>query len=122
MQTEQKTQERYFPQAKKLEWDNGVIQYSTVRGGTEVLISYVPPHTIIEPHEHPEAQIGIVLKGELQMTVGQSTQLLTPLESAYIAPPFVPHGASNLTDEEVIAIDIKRLKDDEEYTAPPLIS
>lgn len=31
MQTEQKTQERYFPQAKKLEWDNGVIQYSTVR-------------------------------------------------------------------------------------------
>ena len=83
MQTEQKTQERYFPQAKKLEWDNGVIQYSTVRGGTEVLISYVPPHTIIEPHEHPEAQIGIVLKGELQMTVGQSTQVLTPRISLY---------------------------------------
>ncbi|KPN13969.1 cupin [Bacillus australimaris] len=119
MKTEQKAQELYFPQAKKREWDNGVIQYSTVRGDTEVLISYVPAHTIIEPHEHPEAQIGIVLKGELQMTVGQSTQLLTPLESAYIAPPFVPHGASNLTDEEVIAIDIKRLKDGEEYTAPP---
>ncbi|MGO4076200.1 cupin, partial [Staphylococcus aureus] len=78
MTTEQKVQELYFPQAKKREWDNGVIQYSTVRGDTEVLISLVPPHTFIEPHEHPESQICIVLKGELQMKVGQSTQLLTP--------------------------------------------
>lgn len=41
MTTEQKVQELYFPQAKKREWDNGVIQYSTVRGDTEVLISHV---------------------------------------------------------------------------------
>jgi bacilysin biosynthesis protein BacB len=109
----------YFPEAKRIDWDNGVRQYSTVRGDTEVLVSYVPPHTNIEPHEHKEAQIGIVVKGELSMTVGHSVQTLKALDSAYIAPPFVPHGAKNETDEQVIAIDIKRLKENEEYTAPP---
>lgn len=90
MQTEQKTQERYFPQAKKVEWENGVTQYSTVRGDTEVLISYVPPHTIIEPHEHPEAQIGIVLKGELQMTVEPIDPIAHPFRISLYRTTFCP--------------------------------
>ncbi len=60
----------------------------------------------------------MVVSGELMMTVGDVTRKMTALESAYIAPPHVPHGARNDTDQEVIAIDIKRLKADETYTSP----
>ncbi|ASB67580.1 Bacilysin biosynthesis protein BacB [Bacillus velezensis] len=118
MKTEQDLQELYFPTPKLIEWDNGVRQYSSVRGDTEVLLSYVPPHTNVEPHQHKEVQIGLVVSGELSMTVGDVTRKMTALESAYIAPPNVPHGARNETDQEVIAIDIKRLKAGETYTSP----
>lgn len=118
MKTKEDMQELYFPTPKLIEWENGVRQYSTVRGDTEVLMSYVPPHTNVEPHQHKEVQIGMVVSGELMMTVGDVTRKMTALEFAYIAPPHVPHGARNDTDQEVIAIDIKRLKADETYTSP----
>lgn len=49
MKTKEDMQELYFPTPKLIEWENGVRQYSTVRGDTEVLMSYVPPHTNVEP-------------------------------------------------------------------------
>lgn len=42
MKTKEDMQELYFPTPKLIEWENGVRQYSTVRGDTEVLMSYVP--------------------------------------------------------------------------------
>lgn len=74
MKTEQDLKEIYFPTPKLIEWENGVRQYSTVRGDTEVLMSYVPPHTNVEPHQHQEVQIGMVVSGELSMTVGDVTK------------------------------------------------
>ncbi len=61
MKTKEDMQELYFPTPKLIEWENGVRQYSTVRGDTEVLMSYVPPHTNVEPHQHKEVQIGMVI-------------------------------------------------------------
>lgn len=74
MKTKEDMQELYFPTPKLIEWENGVRQYSTVRGDTEVLMSYVPPHTNVEPHQHKEVQIGMVVSGELMMTVGDVTR------------------------------------------------
>lgn len=105
----------YFPESSLIEWDNGVRQYSTKRGDTEILISYVPPNTIIEAHNHPQAQIGIILKGELLMKVGEESLLMRPLESIYISPPNIMHGGENKTNSEVIAVDIKRSKNGEDY-------
>lgn len=38
MKTKEDMQELYFPTPKLIEWENGVRQYSTVRGDTEVLM------------------------------------------------------------------------------------
>lgn len=108
----------YFPKAELKEWENGVRQYCTRRNDTEVLISYVPPGVVVDMHQHKEAQLGMVVSGELMMRVGDVERKLTPLDVAYIAPSNIPHGASNLSDKEVIAVDVKRYKSEENYTAP----
>ena len=112
------TEQTFFPEAVLKEWDNGIRQYSTRRGSTEILISYIPPGLHMEMHAHQEVQLGMVISGELIMHVGEHQRHMKALDSAYIAPPFVPHGAINPTDQEVIAIDVKRFKEDEQYTAP----
>jgi quercetin dioxygenase-like cupin family protein len=43
-------------------------------------------------HEHAEEQIGFVLSGWCEFTLGDETRTLWPGE-VYVAPPFVPHGA-----------------------------
>jgi 3-[(4R)-4-hydroxycyclohexa-1,5-dien-1-yl]-2-oxopropanoate isomerase len=106
----------FFPEATLIEWENGVRQYSTKRGDTEILISYVPPNTIVKAHSHHQAQIGMILKGELYMEVGDESRVMKPLESIYISPPNVLHGGENKTDQEVIAIDIKRFRKGEDYS------
>jgi 3-[(4R)-4-hydroxycyclohexa-1,5-dien-1-yl]-2-oxopropanoate isomerase len=108
----------FFPEAELKQWDNGVKQYSTVRGETEVLLSYIPPGVSVDPHSHKEVQIGMVVSGELTMIVGDEKQHMTPLQLAYIAPPNTPHGAVNESENETIAIDVKRHKDGEVYTSP----
>ena len=117
MKTEQDLQELYFPTPKLIEWDNGVRQYSSVRGDTEVLLSYVPPHTNVEPHQHKEVQITC----RFRRAVHDCRRCHKKDDSAGISlyrASNVPHGARNETDQEVIAIDIKRLKAGETYTSP----
>lgn len=111
------TKNLYFPEPVLKEWDNGVKQYSTKRGNTEVLISYVPLGTTFK-HKHREAQLGMVISGELLVNVAGYERKLTPLDSVYIAPPNVLHGATNCSNQEVIAIDVKRYNENEKYTAP----
>lgn len=106
---------KYFPEPKLVEWKNGIRQYVTKRGDTEILISYIPPKTKIDVHNHQQAQIGMVLKGELYIEVGSESMVMTPLESIYVSPPHVPHGGENRTNEEVVALDIKRYRDGEDY-------
>ncbi|MGQ4286906.1 cupin domain-containing protein [Bacillus thuringiensis] len=117
--TDKKNYNDFFPEPILKEWDNGVKQYCTKRGNTEVLISYVPPGLDVDLHKHPEVQLGMVISGELIMRVGDVERKMTPLDTAYIAPPNTLHGAKNCTDKETIAIDIKRYDENEIYTFPP---
>lgn len=97
----------YFPNGKEIVWDNGVKQYSSKRENKEVLISYIPPNTDIPKHNHKELQIGMVIKGELEMTVGNQSKTMKPLSTMYVCNQFVEHSGRNNTDCEVVAIDIK---------------
>lgn len=108
----------YFPKPVLKQMENGVRQYSTRRNDTEVLISYVPPGVEVTMHHHKEAQLGMVISGELLMRVGEVEKVLTALDLAYIAPPDILHGAKNCSNQEVVAIDVKRYKTDEVYTSP----
>jgi quercetin dioxygenase-like cupin family protein len=48
-------------------------------------------NAIVPLHTHAEEQVGIVLEGELYMTIGGETRLMKPGQ-AYIIPSNVEHG------------------------------
>jgi quercetin dioxygenase-like cupin family protein len=49
------------------------------------------PHSIIPNHKHAHEQVGIVVEGELYMTIGGETRLMKAGE-AYVIPGNVEHG------------------------------
>lgn len=51
----------------------------------------LPAFSRIPTHHHPNEQIGIVLEGELQYTIGEETKLCGK-GTAFVIPPNVPHA------------------------------
>lgn len=49
------------------------------------------PETTLPRHDHPHEQIGVVLDGAIDVTVGGETRRLGP-GGAYTVPPHTPHG------------------------------
>lgn len=47
-------------------------------GGDELTVSVVQlePHSVVEEHEHPHEQMGLLLEGELTFTIGEETRTL----------------------------------------------
>ncbi len=56
----------------------GVDLYTVA--GDQLMISIVEmqPGAVVEKHSHPHEQMGILLEGELDFTVGEETRLLKP--------------------------------------------
>jgi quercetin dioxygenase-like cupin family protein len=48
------------------------------------------PGTVMPEHQHPNEQVGIVLRGEFTFTVGGETRLRKPGDM-WVIPPGVPH-------------------------------
>jgi quercetin dioxygenase-like cupin family protein len=48
--------------------------------GKNLMLSVVrlEPHSVVEEHSHPHEQMGILLEGQLEFTIGGVTQLLGP--------------------------------------------
>ncbi len=61
--------------------------------GERMTISRVAlqPHAEVAAHHHPHEQMGIVLEGEFEMTIGDETRLLKKGD-IYLVPPDVTHG------------------------------
>lgn len=51
----------------------------------------------VPSHSHPHDQVGYVISGEMEMTVGQQTEFLGPGDS-YAIPGDVAHGARFVTE------------------------
>ena len=51
------------------------------------------PGAVAAEHDHSEEQIGIVLEGSCEFQLGEEARALRPGD-VYVAPPFVPHGAT----------------------------
>ncbi len=65
-----------------------------------------PPHHASPMHEHPNAQVLVVLKGRLSITTnGNEEHLLEEGDAAYI-PGNEPHVIKNLLDLPSIGLDI----------------
>lgn len=57
----------------------------------------IEPNSRLAVHHHPNEQIGVVLDGAIEITIGDDTRRLGP-GHAYTIPPDVPHGG--VTDDE----------------------
>jgi len=62
--------------------------------GEKMMISLVEfePHAVVELHSHPHEQMGYLLSGELEFTIGDQLRVLKPGEMWRI-PGNVPHRA-----------------------------
>ena len=64
----------------------------------------IEPHRVVPRHQHPHEQLGIMLDGALEMTIGDETHLLRAGD-AYTIPPNFPHSARTLA-EGCVVLDI----------------
>ncbi len=64
-----------------------------------------PPGHASPRHEHPNAQVLIVLKGELVITTDDDDQTLSANDAVFI-PGGEPHIVTNPLDEASVGIDI----------------
>ncbi|MEV7597158.1 cupin domain-containing protein [Kitasatospora sp. NPDC089797] len=108
----------YFPAADLALHDNGIRTESYRRDDTVVEVSFLPPGAVLAADSVAGARVGMVVRGELTVTVGEVTKLMKAEGDAYVAPPNVESKAVNTSAEETIALVIKRNKPGEAYNAP----
>ena len=62
--------------------------------GQNLMLSYLEMDegAVIPMHDHPHEQGGMLLKGTLELTIGDETQVVQP-GSMFLIPPGVPHKA-----------------------------
>jgi quercetin dioxygenase-like cupin family protein len=48
--------------------------------GKELMLSLVEmePHAVVEPHSHPHEQVGLMLSGTAEFTIGDETRTIEP--------------------------------------------
>jgi quercetin dioxygenase-like cupin family protein len=74
--------------------------------GKELMLSVVrfEPHSVVLDHAHPHEQMGILISGQLEFTVGGKTRVLGPGDIWRI-PSGVQHRVRAF-DEPVVALDV----------------
>ncbi|MDA2924562.1 cupin domain-containing protein [Acidobacteria bacterium AH-259-L09] len=74
--------------------------------GEKLMLSYVEIDEGAEVplHSHPHEQGGVVLKGQMELTIGSETKVLKP-GSLYLIPSNMPHKATALAGP-VKALDV----------------
>ncbi len=76
--------------------------------GDKLMLSYVTiqPNNPIPPlHSHPNEQMGMVLEGEVGLTIGSETRRLEKGD-AFLVPPNIPHGLAYPSAKPAIVLDI----------------
>jgi quercetin dioxygenase-like cupin family protein len=64
----------------------------------------IEPNIDYPHHQHPHEQMGILLEGALELTMGDETRLLRPGD-AYAIPPYLPHKARTF-EEGCVVFDV----------------
>ena len=62
------------------------------------------PDAILPEHHHDNEQLGMVVRGRIEMTIGGETRTLGPGET-WTIPPGVPHGG-RAGPEGAVAVDV----------------
>jgi len=74
--------------------------------GTNLMLSLVDlqPHSVVDEHSHPHEQMGMVIEGRAEFTIGGETRVIGPGDM-YLMPSNVKHKVVAL-DAPVRAIDV----------------
>jgi quercetin dioxygenase-like cupin family protein len=64
----------------------------------------IEPNRVMPLHQHPQEQLGVMLEGTLELTIGDETRALKPGD-AYTIPGNVPHHARTV-DDGCLVLDI----------------
>ena len=74
--------------------------------GREITFAVVDlePNASVSQHQHPNEQVGVILKGSLRFTIGGETRDLRPGDT-YVIPGGVPHDAV-AGPEGTVVIDV----------------
>jgi quercetin dioxygenase-like cupin family protein len=64
----------------------------------------IEPNREMPRHQHPHEQLGIMLEGAMELTLGDETRVIRAGD-AYTIPPNLPHNARTL-DEGCVVLDI----------------
>ncbi len=76
--------------------------------GDKLMLSYVTiqPHNPIPPlHSHPHEQMGMVLEGEVTLTIGQETRQLKKGDAFWV-PPNTLHGLAASNEQPAVVLDV----------------
>ena len=68
--------------------------------GEKIMLSFVKlnPNATFPSHSHPHEQMGFVLSGKLEVTIGNKSKLLKEGD-VFLVPSGVEHGVKNLKSE-----------------------
>ncbi len=71
-----------------------------------MMMSFVDlaPHAVVPPHSHPHEQMGLLLEGEFEFTIGDETKTLTAGD-VWFVPSNVVHSVQ-ATQKGAKALDI----------------
>jgi quercetin dioxygenase-like cupin family protein len=74
--------------------------------GENILLSYLEmePGAAVPIHDHPHEQAGMLISGQLELTIGDETKVCSAGDM-FIIPPNVPHRAKAI-DGPVTVLDI----------------
>ena len=64
----------------------------------------IEPNREMPRHQHPHEQLGIMLDGAMELTLGDETRIIRAGD-AYTIPPNLPHNARTL-DEGCVVLDV----------------
>jgi len=90
--------------AKQIEMLNGVHR-RTMAMTDEVMLCefFIQRESVVPSHQHMNDQVGYVVFGSIEMTIGDMTRTLMPGDS-YAIPGGVVHGARAIIDSLVIDV------------------
>ena len=74
--------------------------------GQNLMLSYVEldAGAVVPTHQHPHEQAGMVLRGRMELTIGDETRTLGEGEM-FIVPPNTPHRAASVGGP-VVVLDV----------------
>jgi quercetin dioxygenase-like cupin family protein len=72
------------------------------------------PETVLPMHSHPHEQLGIVIKGELELTIDGEARKLKPGD-VYLIPGDVEHGAKTFANPVKVMDVFSPAREDYKY-------